>query len=133
MVSVPLSFECETHASPDEPLLGISIDVSPVALRDLIASIGDRLPLEGAVSSGPAPRGVEPVKLDVKMLDASVRLLQCLQDPLESKALGPSIVGEILFPRPSRPPRKGPSHADAAAHTVCASGKSLGIDPRRLP
>ena len=50
VVSVPLSFECETHASPEEPLLGISIDVSPAPLRDLIASIGDDLPLEDSIA-----------------------------------------------------------------------------------
>lgn len=97
VVSVPVSIEVEAHASPDEPLLGISIDVDPAALRDLISSISDQLPLEDSMPSGPAPRGVEPVRLDAKMVDATARLLRCLDDPLESGALGKSIVNEILF------------------------------------
>jgi len=97
VVSVPIPFEVETHASADEPLLGISIDVNPNVLRDLILTIGSDLALENCIVNGPVPRAVEPVGLDAKMANAVERLVMCLQDPLESKALGQGIVNEILF------------------------------------
>lgn len=97
VLSVPISFECETFASAEEPLLGIAIDASPDTIRDLVFKIGDDLPLEDSMPSGPIPRGVQPAKLDARMADATERLLQCLKDPLESKALGKSLVNEIVF------------------------------------
>ena len=97
VVGVPIPLEVEAHASAEEPLLGVTIDVDPVALRELVSRIGSVLPLGDSIAAGPAPRGVEPAPLDAKMEDAAARLVMCARDPLESVALGRSIVEEILF------------------------------------
>ncbi|MFU1922778.1 AraC family transcriptional regulator, partial [Klebsiella pneumoniae] len=36
VMSVPLPFECETHASAAEPLLGVSVDVDIGTLKELL-------------------------------------------------------------------------------------------------
>ncbi len=39
VLGTPIPFECETHATRDEPLLGIRIDVDLGTLHELIAGI----------------------------------------------------------------------------------------------
>lgn len=39
--TLPLPFECETFASPQEPLFGVSIDVDPVLLSELVTVSSD--------------------------------------------------------------------------------------------
>ena len=96
ILGVPLPFECETHATLEEPLLGIFVDIDLGILHELVAIIAADLPaLE--LESNIIPRSVEPVELDSEMRDATERLLQCLISPLDSKALGRSLVREILY------------------------------------
>jgi len=97
VLSVPVFLECESHASSDIPLRGISIAVDPARLRKLVSQIGDHLPLDTFGSAGSLPRGVEAAQLDARMADAATRLVECVRDPLESKALGEAIVNEIVF------------------------------------
>lgn len=40
ILSVPLPFECETFASPEIPLAGISIQVDSQMLQDLMMTMG---------------------------------------------------------------------------------------------
>lgn len=96
VVSVPLPFECETHASPDNPLLGIFIDVDVSTLHELVALVRKHASPKHFNTSS-VSRGVEPVALDGDMLDATERLLRCLRTPLESEALGRSLVNEITY------------------------------------
>ena len=42
VVSLPLAFECETHASPDAPLMGIFIDVDVPMLFELAAMVPEK-------------------------------------------------------------------------------------------
>ena len=41
VLSVPLPLECETEATPEEPLLGMSIKVEPTALSELLLEMED--------------------------------------------------------------------------------------------
>src|SRR5471030_1193039 len=43
LLSVPLPFECETFASAQEPLVGLSIGVDTLMLQDLIIDMGDEI------------------------------------------------------------------------------------------
>lgn len=96
IVSVPIPFECETHASLDNPLLGIFIDIDVSALHELVALVGKHLALR-RFDLASVSRGIEPVALDPEMLDATERLLKCLRSPLESEALGRPLVNEITY------------------------------------
>jgi len=96
VLSVPIPFECVTYATLEDPLLGLFVDIDPTEIHELVALVADhgflRTPTSGALQ-----RGVEPVMLDTAMRDATTRLLDCLCSPMDSTALGQSIVREIVY------------------------------------
>lgn len=96
VLSVAIPFECETFASPESPLLGVYIDVDLSQLHDLIAKLGHRTDFEGKKRSA-LPRGIGPAALQDAVVDATTRLVQCLQSETEAQILGPGLVREILF------------------------------------
>jgi AraC-like DNA-binding protein len=93
VLSVPLPFECETEASPQEPMLAVTIRVDLAVLGELL------MKMDGAHDSAvPAmPPGIYSTKLDVRLSQATVRLLECLGDPVEARILGPQVVREITY------------------------------------
>jgi AraC-like DNA-binding protein len=93
VLSVPLPFECETEASPQRPMLAVSIRMDLAVLGELL------MKMDGAhVSAAPAmPQGIYSTELDVKLSETTVRLLECLTDPAEARILGPQIVREITY------------------------------------
>jgi len=91
-----MPFECETFASPEDPLLGLYIDIDMSQLHDLIGRLG----LQPEIDNGgekSLPRGIGPAVLDEDMADATNRLLKCLQSETESQILGPGLVREIFY------------------------------------
>ena len=96
VTSVTMPFECETFASPEDPLLGLYIDIDISQLHDLIGRLGLRTEIGNAGEKG-LPRGIGPAVLDEDMADAISRLLRCLQSDTESQILGPGLVREILY------------------------------------
>ena len=94
--SVTMPFECETFASPEDPLLGLYIDIDMAQLHDLIGRLGLQPEISNAGEKG-LPRGIGPAVLDEDMADAINRLLKCLQSETESQILGPGLVREILY------------------------------------
>ncbi|MGK7890444.1 MAG: AraC family transcriptional regulator N-terminal domain-containing protein [Leptolyngbyaceae cyanobacterium] len=96
ILGVPLPIECETHATPDTPTFGLLVDIDVSFLHELVAMIGaDLPPIEPDAYT--VPKGVEPVELDAEMRDVTARLLRCLNSPLDSRALGRSLVREIHY------------------------------------
>ncbi|MEM8640178.1 MAG: AraC family transcriptional regulator [Cyanobacteria bacterium P01_G01_bin.54] len=96
ILGAPLPFDCETYATPEKPLLGIFLDIDLALLHELVAIVmADSPTLK--LEANAVPRGVEPVKLDDAMRDATERLLRCLTSSLDSKALGRSLVRELLY------------------------------------
>lgn len=97
VLSVPLPFECETQASPEEPLLGLSVPVEPAVLGELLLELDESEPSGGAVPRTNVPRGIASTPLTPDLLGAAVRLLESLRSPAESRILGPQAVREIVF------------------------------------
>jgi AraC-like DNA-binding protein len=96
VVGAPIPFECESHATPKEPLLGIRIDLDLPLLYALVAKIGHQL--HGEHGSLNAPQSaVEPTQMSEEMRGAVVRLLECARDPIDSAILGPSLVTEVIY------------------------------------
>jgi AraC-like DNA-binding protein len=93
VLSVPLPFECETEASPQEPMLAVSIRVNLAVLAELL------MEMDGSYySAAPAmPQGIYSTKLDSKLTETTIRLLECMTDPVEARILGPQIVREITY------------------------------------
>lgn len=92
VLSVPLPFECETMASPDGPLLGISISVSPGIIAELMMEIRKTQPIPMG-----KPESIRANPLDDRLYGAAVRLVEALGDAEEARILGPQCVREILY------------------------------------
>lgn len=92
--ALPVPFEYETFATPEQPLLGVYIRFDRAMLGELVLEMGE----EGA----PPPESQTPASmvsavLDAPMREAVERLLRCLQDPLESRVMGNARLREVLF------------------------------------
>ncbi len=96
VTSVTMPFECETFASPEEPLLGLYINVDMAQLHDLIGRLDLQIEISNASEKG-LPYGIGPAVMDEDMADATNRLLKCLRSETESQILGPGLVREILY------------------------------------
>jgi AraC-like DNA-binding protein len=93
VLSVPLPFECETEATPETPLLAVSVGVNLAVLAELLMKMD-----EGRCTDTPAmPQGIYSTKLDGPLSETTVRLLECLAAPVEARILGPQIVREITY------------------------------------
>ena len=96
VISVTMPFECETFASPEEPLLGLYIDVDMGQLHDLIGRIDVQAGI-GNAGERSLPRGIGPAVMDEDMADATTRLVKCLQSETESQILGPAWCGKFFI------------------------------------
>jgi AraC-like DNA-binding protein len=91
-LSVPLPAECETVASPEEPLLLLSISVEPAMLGEMLLEMDELTP-----PLGPTPRGISSTPMSEDLAAAVIRLLDCLKSPLDSRMLGRQAVREIVY------------------------------------
>lgn len=92
VLSVPLPFSTETDASPEEPLLAVSIRLDMTAVADLVMTIDHH---DNALSNSPV--GIVSTPLNDTLADTTVRLLKVLFSPIEARVLGPGIVRELIF------------------------------------
>lgn len=120
VLSVPLPFSTETNASPEEPLLAISVQLNMTAIADLVIEVGRK-----ASSSSTMPLGILSTPLDHSLADTALRLLRVLTDPLETKILGTSIVRELCF-------RVLTGNQGGAIYAALASQGSFGRISRTL-
>ncbi len=109
--SVPLPFECETVASPEGPLLGISIGVTPAVVAEIMMEMEKTPPIPMG-----KPKAIRANPLDDRLYDATVRLVEALQTPDDSRILAPQVVREILY-RVLCHEEAGTLRALAAPHT----------------
>lgn len=94
LLSIP--FECETFGTPEEPLLGIYVEIRMEQLHSLIAqlSLNSQFPGNG---EKPLHRGIGPALMDKDMKDAVCRLVKCLHSEVDTQILGPALVKEITY------------------------------------
>ena len=67
-----MPFECETTASAEEPLLGLSIAVDPMLVGELLLEIGDTVGAEPETY-------VSSARLNREVTDAAVRLVEAFE------------------------------------------------------
>lgn len=91
--SVPMPAECEAEASPEQPILILTIDVEPAMLGELILEMDEHAP----PPAGATPRGFSTTPMNDDLVGAVVRLLECLKSPMDSRILGRQVVREIAF------------------------------------
>lgn len=83
-----------TRASPDEPFLGLSLGLQPLAITGLLEDAG-ALPVAG--HPGAPDPALQVGRADPPLLDAIVRLLRLLDHPGDAVVLGPLLEREILW------------------------------------
>jgi AraC-like DNA-binding protein len=89
---VPLPAECETEASPDEPLLLLAINLEPAMIGEMLLEMDEPPP-----PAGPTPRGIASTPMSEELGGAVIRLLECLKSPLDSRMLGRQTVREVVY------------------------------------
>lgn len=96
VTSVTMPFECATFATPEQPVLGLYIDIDLPLLHELIAQLGQDHEFM-VLNDSALPCGIGPAPLEPEMTDAIARLLKCLPAETETQILGPGLKREILF------------------------------------
>lgn len=91
-LSVP--FMCETFATPEAPLLGVSVAIDRVVLGELVQLMG---PVPDHAIEAQTPESMTSAVLDVPMRESVERLLRCLHDPLDCHVMGQSRLREVLY------------------------------------
>lgn len=91
VLSVPMPFECETEGSPEEPLLGVSIGVTPASVTEILMNMQT-----GSLPEAP-PQAIQSAPVDEALSNATVRLLESLRSPDDTRILGPQITREITY------------------------------------
>ncbi len=91
-LTVPLPFECETKVAGDGTFLGVLVRIDLGIVSELVMKMGASRPTlvqpEETVSETP---------VDMALSDAAVRLLECMESPVDAGVLGPQIVREIHY------------------------------------
>jgi AraC-like DNA-binding protein len=94
LMTLSLPFECETFASPEQPLVGLAVNIDTQMLQDLLIDIGDD---DYLMQPRGESSGVNLSVLSDEMLCATERLLDVMEKPLDARVLGPQIVRELLY------------------------------------
>ena len=95
VVGVPLPLECEARCTPDEPILGLAVDVEPQALHRMVERLfPPESPLEPCRT---IECGLSSTSLCAPLQDACIRLLAALTNESEAAILGPGLLQEILY------------------------------------
>src|SRR5664279_552617 len=90
-VAVPVAAQI-TQASQSEPYLALRLDIDPHRIAELVLKV--------------YPQGLPPVHerravyitpADASIVNASIRLMECLAQPGDAELLGPLVVDEILI------------------------------------
>lgn len=87
--TLPLPFECETYATAQAPLLGLSVAIEPGELAELVRAM--------PAASLPEPVPMASVAMTPSMQEAVTRLAQTLHDPGEAAVMGKARVREVLY------------------------------------
>ncbi|WP_422101510.1 AraC family transcriptional regulator N-terminal domain-containing protein [Vreelandella sp.] len=89
--TLPLPFECETHGSPDAPLLGISVKLDPALLSEMVTAMGD------GHQTTATPKPMASVAMNEGMQAAVLRLARTLHEPVECSTMGEARIRDVVF------------------------------------
>src|SRR3954470_10579267 len=92
VLAVPLPAECDAEARPGEPVLMVAIDVEATLVGEMLLEMDDSL-----APPGGTPRGISSTPMTAELGGAVVRLLECLQCPVDSRLLGRQMVREVVY------------------------------------
>ncbi|EDM80977.1 transcriptional regulator, AraC family protein [Plesiocystis pacifica SIR-1] len=96
-VAMPLPVEAEVPvASPDEPVLGVLLDLDTPAMAETLVAYEAAARPRSASTRALSP-GLAVVEADAAFLDAVVRLLELLDNPVALRVLAKGRMRELLF------------------------------------
>lgn len=87
--TLPLPFECETHATPEAPLLGVSVSIDLLTLAELVNAM--------PASPQPEPTPMASVPINPAMEEAVTRLVRALHSPADAAVMGQARVREVIY------------------------------------
>ena len=90
-VALPMEVQI-IKASPERPFLCFMMQVDPIVLGEITSAMNP-----GAPGPRQAMRGIAVSETTDRLLDAAVRLFDCLGSEAESRILAPQIKREILY------------------------------------
>ena len=91
VASVPMPFEGETFATPEEPLLAIKVKFDLGVVAELV------LALDGAGEQAAAAESLVSAPIDAPLAESVLRLLRALGSPLETRLFGASLMREVCY------------------------------------
>ena len=90
-VALPVAAQV-TRASRAEPYLSLRLDIEPKRIAELVLRVYPR-----GVPPAQERRAVYIADLDASIVNAAIRLMECLAQPGDAELLGPLVVDEILI------------------------------------
>lgn len=96
--SMTLPVEAGTPAaSPEDPLLGVSISLDPKIMAELVMEMGRAGGVVRAQSGGELPPSFALAQWDQSFTDALLRLLELISSPIDRAVLGKSRLRELFY------------------------------------
>ncbi|SFB09050.1 MULTISPECIES: AraC family transcriptional regulator [unclassified Bacillus (in: firmicutes)] len=92
VLPVPLPAECEGRVKMDKPILGLSIDIDPIEVGEILLAMEDNKKGVKAL-----PKGIYSSPMNDAIYDATTRLLKAITDPQDKRVLAPMIKREIIY------------------------------------
>lgn len=96
VLSVPLPVECVAFASPEKPILLLTLDFDITLLSEISALMHDHVQ-QDLYGDKTSHRGLFLSQVTKDISQTLERLLTCLQSPLDASVLGKGLVKELLF------------------------------------
>ena len=93
-VGLPVSFECETEASVETPLVALFLRADLGVVSEIAVAAGL---LEPTTKTNLPITAVDPVPVNQKLKDAVSRLCGYFSNPTEARLLGPQTLREIFY------------------------------------
>lgn len=91
VLTIPMPFECETFASPKDPLLAMYVPVDQTVLAELV------MQMTPPKAEACAKKSICSCPMDDAMRESSDRLLRALYSEDECAILGQGLVREVVF------------------------------------
>jgi AraC-like DNA-binding protein len=90
-VALPVAAQI-TQASHSDPYLALRLDLEPQKVAELVLRV-----FPHGVPSIQERRAVYITELDANIINAAIRLIECLAQPMDSALLAPLVIDEILI------------------------------------
>lgn len=95
LTTAPYPLECETSATPDNPVTGLWLSLDPVLISALIEQI--QAHQDADYFDGEHSFGIDLIAHTPRLQQSIEALLCALQSPMESALLGPEKVRELFY------------------------------------